>query len=163
MAEDVRVRPSTADDAELILAFFQALADYEKLAHEARATLGDIRRDLFGPNPRAFSDIAEIAGAPVGFALWFYNYSTFRGRAGIWLEDLFVKPEARGRGAGKALLAGLARRCASEDLARLEWSVLDWNAPSIAFYRSIGAHPKQGWTLQRLSGEALAALAKQES
>lgn len=139
MAEDVRVRPATADDAALILAFIQALADYEKLAHEARATLGDIRRDLFGPNPRAFSDIAEIAGAPVGFALWFYNYSTFRGRAGIWLEDLFVKPEARGRGAGKALLAGLARRCASEDLARLEWSVLDWNAPSIALLRFAGS------------------------
>jgi GNAT superfamily N-acetyltransferase len=159
MAEDVRVRPSTADDAELILAFIQALADYEKLAHEARATLGDIRRDLFGPNPRAFSDIAEIAGAPVGFALWFYNYSTFRGRAGIWLEDLFVKPEARGRGAGKALLAGLARRCASEDLARLEWSVLDWNAPSIAFYDSLGALTMNEWTTRRMEGEALQRLA----
>jgi hypothetical protein len=103
MAEDVRVRPATADDAALILAFIQALADYEKLTHEARATLGDIRRDLFGPNPRAFSDIVEIAGAPVGFALWFYNYSTFRGRAGIWLEDLFVNPR-REEGAP-------ARRC----------------------------------------------------
>lgn len=159
MAEGVRVRPATADDAALILAFIQALADYEKLAHEARATLGDIRRDLFGPNPRAFSDIAEIAGAPVGFALWFYNYSTFRGRAGIWLEDLFVKPEARGRGAGKALLAGLARRCASEDLARLEWSVLDWNAPSIAFYDSLGALTMNEWTTRRMEGEALQRLA----
>jgi GNAT superfamily N-acetyltransferase len=159
MAEDVRVRPATADDAELILAFIQALADYEQLAHEARATLGDIRRDLFGPSPRAFSDIAEIAGAPVGFALWFYNYSTFRGRAGIWLEDLFVKPEARGRGAGKALLAGLARRCASEDLARLEWSVLDWNAPSIAFYDSLGALTMNEWTTRRMEGEALQRLA----
>jgi GNAT superfamily N-acetyltransferase len=159
MAAEVRVRPATADDADLILEFIQALADYEKLAHEAQATLNDIRRDLFGPRPRAFCDIAEIAGAPVGFALWFYNYSTFRGRAGIWLEDLFVRPEARGAGAGKALLAGLARRCAAEDLARLEWSVLDWNAPSIAFYDSLGALTMNEWTTRRMEGEALQGLA----
>jgi GNAT superfamily N-acetyltransferase len=159
MAAEVRVRPATADDADLILEFIQALADYEKLAHEAQATLNDIRRDLFGPKPRAFCDIAEIAGAPVGFALWFYNYSTFRGRAGIWLEDLFVRPEARGAGAGKALLAGLARRCAAEDLARLEWSVLDWNAPSIAFYDSLGALTMNEWTTRRMEGEALQGLA----
>lgn len=159
MAAEVRVRPATADDADLILEFIQALADYEKLAHEAQATLNDIRRDLFGPKPRAFCDIAEIAGAPVGFALWFYNYSTFRGRAGIWLEDLFVRPEARGAGAGKALLAGLARRCAAENLARLEWSVLDWNAPSIAFYDSLGALTMNEWTTRRMEGEALQGLA----
>jgi GNAT superfamily N-acetyltransferase len=153
------VRPARADDADLILEFIQALADYEKLAHEAQATLDDIRRDLFGPKPRAFCDIAEIAGAPVGFALWFYNYSTFRGRAGIWLEDLFVRPEARGAGAGRALLAGLARRCAAEDLARLEWSVLDWNAPSIAFYDSLGALTMNEWTTRRMEGEALQRLA----
>lgn len=159
MAAQVRVRPATADDAALILAFIQALAEYEKLAHEAQATLADIRRDLFGDQPRAFCDIAEIDGNPVGFALWFYNYSTFRGRAGIWLEDLFVKPEARGAGAGKALLAGLARRCVAEDLGRLEWSVLDWNAPSIAFYDSLGALAMDEWTTRRMEGDALQRLA----
>jgi len=155
----VAIRAATADDAALILTFIQALADYEKLAHEAQATTDDIRRDLFGEPPRAFCDIAEIDDAPVGFALWFYNYSTFRGRAGIWLEDLFVKPEARGAGAGKALLAALARRCVTEELGRLEWSVLDWNAPSIAFYDSLGALAMDEWTTRRMEGQALLRLA----
>jgi GNAT superfamily N-acetyltransferase len=129
-------------------------------AAEAEATLADLERDLFGPAPRVFCDIAEIDGAPVGFALWFYSYSTFRGRHGIWLEDLFVRPEQRGAGAGLALLKALARRCADQDLARLEWSVLDWNAPAIGFYDSLGALTMDEWTTRRLTGAALEALAR---
>lgn len=152
------VRPATPTDAALILGFIRDLAEYEKLAHEAVATEADIFAALFVGNPRAFCDIAEIDGAPVGIALWFYNFSTFTGRHGIWLEDLFVSPGARGQGAGRALLANLARRCVAEGLTRLEWSVLDWNAPSIAFYDSLGAAAMDEWTIRRLSGEALARL-----
>jgi GNAT superfamily N-acetyltransferase len=144
----------------MIYGFIRDLAEYEKLLHEVVATEADIARDLFGPAPRAFCDIAEVGGEPAGFALWFYNYSTFAGRHGIYLEDLFVKPQARGQGAGKALLANLARRCVAEGLARLEWSVLDWNAPSIAFYDSLDAAAMDEWTVRRLTGEALARLAK---
>jgi GNAT superfamily N-acetyltransferase len=141
------------------MGFIRELADYERLLHEVEATDVDVRRDLFGENPRAFCDIAEAGGKPVGFALWFYNYSTFRGRAGIYLEDLFVRPEARGLGAGKALLARLAQRCVDADLGRLEWAVLNWNAPSIAFYDSLGAAAMTDWTVRRLDGEALKRLA----
>lgn len=156
----VTVRVATIADAPLILAFIRELADYERLLHEVEATEADVRRDLFGENPRAFCDIAEADGTPVGFALWFYNYSTFRGRAGIYLEDLFVRPEARGIGAGKALLARLAQRCVEADLGRLEWAVLNWNAPSIAFYDSLGAGAMTEWTVRRLDGEALSRLAQ---
>src|SRR5690349_2824451 len=114
------VRPARPEDAALILGFIRDLAEYEKLLHECQASLADIEAVLFGANPRAFCDIAELDGAPVGFALWFYNVSTFTGRHGIYLEDLFVRPEARGSGAGKALLASLARRCVDEGLTRLE-------------------------------------------
>ncbi|ODT84772.1 GNAT family N-acetyltransferase [Phenylobacterium sp. SCN 70-31] len=155
----LRVRPAGPDDAPLILGFIRDLAAYERLSHEVEATEADIRRDLFGDAPRALCDIAEVDGAPVGFALWFHNYSTFRGRAGIYLEDLFVRPEARGLGAGKALLRRLAQRCVEGGLGRLEWSVLDWNAPSIAFYDSLGAQAMSEWTVRRLDGAALAALA----
>ena len=155
----LNVRVATLLDAPLILQFIHELADYERLAHEVEATEADIRRDLFGENPRSFCDIAELDGQPVGCALWFYNYSTFRGRAGIYLEDLFVKTEARGTGAGKALLRGLAQRCVDAELGRLEWAVLNWNAPSIAFYDSLGATAKTEWTVRRLDGEALANLA----
>ena len=153
------VRVATLLDAPLILQFIHELADYERLAHEVEATEADIRRDLFGENPRSFCDIAELDGQPVGFALWFYNYSTFRGRAGIYLEDLFVKTSARGTGAGKALLRGLAQRCVDAELGRLEWAVLNWNAPSIAFYDSLGATAKTEWTVRRLDGAALENLA----
>lgn len=153
------VRTAHPLDAPLILQFIRDLAEYEKLPGEVEATEEDVRRDLFGENPRCFCDIAEHDGQPVGFALWFYNYSTFRGRAGIYLEDLFVKPEARGGGAGKALLRRLAQRCVEADLGRLEWSVLDWNAPAIAFYDSLGAAQMNGWTVRRLDGEALRRLA----
>ena len=155
----IDVRVASPADTPLVLEFIKDLAEYERLAHEVEATEADIRRDLFGENPRCFCDIAEDGGRPVGFALWFYNYSTFRGRAGIYLEDLFVKPEARGGGAGKALLRRLAQRCVEADLGRLEWAVLDWNAPSIAFYDSLGASALDDWTTRRLSGEALTRLA----
>jgi GNAT superfamily N-acetyltransferase len=154
------IRPAVPADTGLIFGFIRALAEYEKLLHEVTATEADVARDLFGDHPRLFCDIAEADGAPVGFAVWFYNYSTFMGRHGIWLEDLFVVPQARGLGAGKALLRGLARRCEAERLTRLEWAVLDWNAPSIAFYDSLGASAKTDWITRRLSGEALQALAR---
>jgi GNAT superfamily N-acetyltransferase len=153
------IRPATPADAGLIHSFVRALAEYEKLLHEVEATEGDIAKSLFGETPRLFCDIAEADGTPVGFAVWFYNYSTFTGRHGIWLEDLFVNPEARGLGAGKALLRRLAERCRDEGLTRLEWSVLDWNAPSIAFYDSLGASAKTDWITRRLSGEALERMA----
>ena len=153
------IRPATAQDAPEILAFIRELAEYERLAHKVRTTLPDVKALLFSPSPRAFCDIAETTDGAMGFALWFYSVSTFEGRHGIYLEDLYVRPAARGAGVGKALLATLARRCAAENLARLEWAVLDWNAPAIAFYDSLGASAKTEWITRRLSGEALARLA----
>jgi len=152
------IRPVRPGEAPLVMGFIRALADYEKLSHEVVATEDGLAAELYAPAPRVFCDIAELDGAPVGFALWFYNYSTFVGRCGIWLEDLFVLPQARGAGAGKALLQGLARRCVAEGLGRLEWSVLDWNAPAIGFYDSLGADAMDGWTTRRLHGEALRRL-----
>jgi GNAT superfamily N-acetyltransferase len=156
----VNVRPATLADAPLIHALIRELAEYERLAHEARASEAHVRAALFVANPRAFCDIVEVDGEPVGFALWFYNLSTFEGRHGIYLEDLFVRPAARGHGAGLALLRRLARRCRDEGLARLEWAVLDWNAPAIAFYDRLGATTQAEWLKRRLSGEALARLAE---
>lgn len=153
------IRPAGPADAALIMSFIRDLAEYERLLHAVEATESDIARDLFGPNPRVFCDIAEAGGEPIGFALWFYSYSTFRGRHGIYLEDLFVRPQARGRGAGKALLRRLARRCVEERLGRLEWAVLDWNAPAIGFYDSLGAEALGDWIVRRLTGEALDRLA----
>ena len=155
----VSVRPAVPTDSALIYQFIRDLAEYEKLLDAVEATQDDVIAALFGENPRAFCDIAELDGAPVGFALWFYNYSTFVGRHGIYLEDLFVRPEARGSGAGKALLANLARRCVDEQLGRLEWAVLDWNAPSIAFYDRLGAAAMDAWIVRRMAGEALVRLA----
>lgn len=155
----VSVRAARPDDVQTVHRLILALADYERLAHEVASNEDDVRAALFGPNPRVFCDLAEVDGRPVGLALWFYNYSTFLGRHGIYLEDLFVEPEARGLGAGKALLRTLARRCVLERLGRLEWSVLDWNAPAIAFYRSLDAVAMEGWTVNRMTGEALSRLA----
>jgi GNAT superfamily N-acetyltransferase len=152
------IRPAKPGEAELVLAFIKDLAEYERLAHEVDATEAMIAEALFGANPKVFCDIAEWDGQPAGFALWFYTYSTFRGRHGIWLEDLFVKPEHRGRGLGKALIAQLAKRCLDEKLPRLAWWVLNWNEPSRAFYRSIGAVAMDEWTVKRLEGEALERL-----
>ncbi|HEY1416060.1 MAG TPA: GNAT family N-acetyltransferase [Caulobacteraceae bacterium] len=154
------IRPARPEDSSLVHALILELAEYERLAHEAVLTESDIERTLFGDPPRAYCDIAWDGEAGIGFALWFYNFSTFVGRAGIWLEDLYVRPLARGRGVGKALLAGLARRCRAENLGRLEWAVLNWNTPSIAFYDSLGAAALTDWTTRRLTGEAIARLAE---
>ncbi|WP_201859929.1 GNAT family N-acetyltransferase [Microvirga soli] len=155
------IRKAEPPDASLIFRFIRELAEYERLAHEVDATEADIAKALFGPNPRVFADIAEWGGEPAGFALWFYNFSTFRGRHGIYLEDLFVKPELRSKGIGRALLRHLAGRCLAEGLARLEWWVLDWNEPALKVYRSIGAVPMDEWTVQRVTGEALQRLAEE--
>jgi GNAT superfamily N-acetyltransferase len=152
------IRNAAPDDAALILKFIRDLAEYEKLSHEAQATEADILRDLFGPSPKVFCELAYWEGRPVGFALWFYTYSTFQGRYGIWLEDLFVEPEARGHGIGKALLVNLAQRCVREGLGRFEWWVLDWNRPSIEFYKSQGGVMQDEWTKVRVSGDELLKL-----
>ena len=154
------IRPATSADLPLIAQFIRDLADYEKLAHEVRfddATLGE---KLFDERPYAEVLIGEIDGSPQGFALFFHNFSTFEGRPGIYLEDLFVRPEARGAGLGKALLAHLAQLCVERDCARLEWSVLDWNAPAIGFYEGLGARLMDEWTVMRVDGDALTELAK---
>jgi GNAT superfamily N-acetyltransferase len=156
----VSVRAAGPQDAALIYGFIRDLADYERLLEVVTATQADVARDLFGQSPRAFCDIVEVDGAPQGFAIWFYNYSTFVGRHGIYLEDLFVRPQARGRGAGRALLRTLARRCVAEGLGRLEWAVLDWNAPAIGFYDSLGADEMDEWSVRRLQGAALQRLAE---
>jgi GNAT superfamily N-acetyltransferase len=152
------VRPVRRGEAGLVLDLVRGLAEYEKLAHEVEATEEGLAAALFAENPRVFCEIGEVDGAAAGFALWFYNFSTFRGRHGIYLEDLFVRPEHRGAGVGKALLVNLAQRCVREGLGRLEWAVLDWNAPAIAFYRSMGARLLDDWTVCRLDGAALLAL-----
>jgi GNAT superfamily N-acetyltransferase len=156
----ISVRAATEADTALILGFIRALAEYERLLHEVRASEADIASALFAAHPRAFCDIAEQDGAPIGFALWFYSFSTFEGRFGLYLEDLFIVPEARGSGAGLALMRRLARRCRDEGLKRFEWAVLDWNEPSVAFYDRLGAAAKSEWITRSLSGEALAALAE---
>jgi GNAT superfamily N-acetyltransferase len=154
------IRQAAAGDEQLVFDYVLKLAGFEKLSQEVRATVDDIREGLFGAQPRCHCDLAYWNGEPAGFALWFYNYSTFRGRAGIYLEDLFVDEASRGKGIGKALLKNLAKRCVAEDLPRLQWWVLDWNAPAIEFYRSLGAAPQEEWTVYRVSGGALEALAQ---
>jgi GNAT superfamily N-acetyltransferase len=154
------IRPARPGEAPLVLQFVRELADYEKLSHEVDATEAMIDDALFGAQPRAFCDIAEWAGEPVGNALWFLNFSTFSGRPGIYLEDLFVRAAFRGRGIGKALMVHLAKRCVAEGWMRFEWAVLDWNTPSIEFYKSIGAQLKDEWTVCRVSGDALVRLSK---
>jgi len=156
----IAVRAARPDDAELIVGFIRGLAEYEQLLHEVKIDAAALSAALFTPHPRVFCDIAEADGRPVGFAVWFYTYSTFEGTHGVYLEDIFVIPEARGTGAGLALMRRLARRCRDEGLKRLEWQVLDWNAPSIAFYDRLGASPKAEWLNRQLSGEALARLAE---
>jgi len=153
------IREAKPADSALVFSFIKALAEYEKLSHEVVTNESEIAAKLFAGNPRVFCDIAEWNGEAAGFALWFYNFSTFRGRHGIYLEDLFVKPEFRGHGIGKALLANLAKRAVAQNCARVEWSVLDWNTPSIEFYKSLGAVPMDEWTVFRLAGDALNKLA----
>jgi GNAT superfamily N-acetyltransferase len=154
------IRPARPGDTALVLQFVRELAAYEKLTHECVVTEAMIEQALFGPNTRLFCDIAEWNGEPVGNAIWFLNFSTFAGRHGIYLEDLFVRPAFRGHGIGKGLMVHLARRCVAEGWTRFEWSVLDWNTPSIDFYKSIGAQLKDEWTICRVSGDALKQLAK---
>lgn len=155
----IAIRPAIASDLELICRFIRDLAAYEKLAHEVKTDPQVLALYLFGPKPMAEVLIGEIDGAPRGFALFFHNFSTFEGRPGLYLEDLFVEPAARGMGLGKALLKALAALAVERDCPRLEWSVLDWNAPAIEVYRAIGAMPMDEWTVNRLSGAALRALA----
>ena len=157
----ISVRPARPQDASLIYSLVRELADYERLTHEVDSTQEQIAAALFGPPPRLFCDIAEWDGEAVGFALWFLNFSTFRGKHGLYLEDLFVRPALRGKGIGKALMQQLARHCLDKDLARFEWTVLEWNKPSIEFYRSIGAKLLDDWRVCRMSGEALAKFAGQ--
>ncbi len=153
------IRAATPADLPLIARFIRDLAQYERLAHEVRFDEAGLGQHLFGPVPRAEVLIGEVDGTPRGFALFFHNFSTFEGAPGMYLEDLFVEPEARGAGLGKALLARLAAIAVERGCARLEWSVLDWNAPSIDFYQSLGATPMDDWTVYRLDGAALGGLA----
>ena len=159
MSDTVTIRPASLEDVPLVLEFIRDLARYERLEHEVSASEAQLRAALFGDRRHAEVVFACDDGAPVGFALFFHNFSTFKGQPGIYLEDLFVRPEARGRGVGKRLLAYLARTAVDRHCARLEWAVLDWNEPSIGFYRSLGAVPMDEWTTFRLTGDALTLLA----
>jgi GNAT superfamily N-acetyltransferase len=156
------IRPAQRGDAPLVLAFVQELAEYERLAHEVDATESLIDQALFGASLNTFCEIAEWNGAPAGFALWFLNFSSFRGRNGLWLEDLYVRSSHRGLGIGAALLCRLAGRCVDEGWTRLEWSVLDWNEPSIEFYKAKGAKFMSEWTTCRVTGDALQTLAERD-
>ncbi len=158
---DFHIRHATIDDCALILGFIKELAEYEKLSHEVVATVGGLEETLFGDPAYAQVIIAEYAGEAVGYALFFHNFSTFTGRPGIYLEDLYVQPRFRGKGFGKSLLSYIAKLAVDLNCTRVEWSVLDWNEPSIQFYRSIGAKPMDEWTVQRLDGDALTNFASQ--
>jgi len=160
---DLAIRPATAADVPTILGFIRALARYEKLEHEVVADEAALHATLFGARPAAEILVAEFAGAPVGFALFFPSYSTFLARPGLYLEDLFVEPAARGRGVGTALMSALARIAVARGYGRFEWSVLDWNHPALEFYAVLGAVPQGEWTVQRLIGAPLAALARRWS
>ena len=152
---DFMLREARAKDCGLILALIRELAEYEKLSHEVVATEEVLRETLFGAQPRAEVVFGEYRGRVVGYALFFHNFSTFTGRPGIYLEDIYVKPAMRGRGYGKCLLTYVAKLAVERDCARVEWSVLDWNEPSVRFYRSLGAVAMDEWTAQRLVGPAL--------
>jgi GNAT superfamily N-acetyltransferase len=159
MTPRIAVRTATIEDVPLILTFIRELAEYEKLAHEVLAREEDFREALFGARAVAEAIIASVDGEPVGYALFFRNFSTFLGKPGLYLEDLYVRPSFRGRGAGRALFEHLARLVVERGWGRFEWSVLDWNAPSIAFYKKMGATAMDEWTVFRLSGKALEKLA----
>ena len=157
--ENLRIIPAQPEHLPLILHFIRKLAEYEKLSHEVAADENLLKRSLFGEHPAAEVLLAYVGERAVGFAVFFTNFSTFAGRPGLYLEDLFVDSDMRGRGIGKALLKHLAQLAVSRKCARLEWAVLDWNAPSIEFYKSLGANPMGDWTVYRLTGAALNALA----
>lgn len=162
-APAIVIRPAAREDVGQILAFIRELAEYEKLAHEAVADEAGLAAQLFGATPRAEVLIAEVDGQAAGFALFFHNFSTFLGKPGLYLEDLFVRPAFRGLGLGKTLMVRLAQLAVERDCGRFEWSVLDWNQPAIDFYRSLGAVGMDEWTVQRVAGDALAALAARDS
>jgi ribosomal protein S18 acetylase RimI-like enzyme len=157
------IRTATPADIPVIHTLIRELADYEKAPEEAKATQEQLEEALFGARPTAYAHIAEddATGEPVGFAVWFLNFSTWRGTNGIYLEDLYVRPQARGGGHGRALLTELARICVERGYQRLEWSVLNWNEPAIGFYKSLGAVPQDEWTVYRLTDDALAELGKE--
>ena len=155
------IRPATREDIPTILHFVRELAIYEKAEHEMQSTSAHLERTMFCENPSVFGLICLDGDTPVGFAVYFFNYSTWQGRHGLYLEDLYVSPECRGRGAGKALLQHLAAIAVDKDCGRFDWSVLDWNAPSIAFYDSLGAKPQSEWIRYRMTGQALEDLAAQ--
>jgi GNAT superfamily N-acetyltransferase len=154
------IRPARPDDCGTIAYLIRELAVYERLEDQAKATAEDLRRNLFGPRPYAEALVAEVEGDAAGFALFFHNFSTFRGQPGIYLEDLFVRPAFRARGIGRAFLAHLARLALERGCGRLEWAVLDWNEPAIQFYRSLGASPMDDWTIFRLADGPLSSLAE---
>jgi GNAT superfamily N-acetyltransferase len=156
----IAIRTAVPSDLPSIMQFVRELAEYEKLSHEVRFTEETLGENLFGARRMAEVLIGEVTGSPQGFALFFHNFSTFEGRPGIYLEDLFVRPEARGAGLGKALLMELARLTVERGCARLEWAVLDWNEPSIGFYKALGARAMDDWTVMRVDGDAVRALAK---
>jgi GNAT superfamily N-acetyltransferase len=159
MSADLRIEPATIRDVPLILRFIRELAEYEQLAHACVATEEHLRTQLFGPNPVAYTVIAYAGDEPAGFALYFFNFSTFLARPGLYLEDLYVKPALRKQGIGRALLAHLARVASERGCGRMEWSVLNWNEPAIRVYRGIGAQPLEDWTVMRLTDPAISALA----
>jgi GNAT superfamily N-acetyltransferase len=156
----ITITPATPDDAPVLLALIRELAEYEKLLDRVSATEASLRRDLFGP--RAFAEvlIGKLNAEPVGYALFFHSYSTFLARPGVYLEDVFVKPAARGKGAGKALLRAVARAARDRGCGRMEWSVLNWNTPAIEFYEALGAEPLKEWTTYRMDEAAIADLAE---
>jgi GNAT superfamily N-acetyltransferase len=154
----LRIRDAVAADAPLLMTLIRELAEYERMLDEVEADEASLARHLFGPSPSAHAVIAEVDGSPIGFALYFYNFSTFVGKPGLYLEDLYVRPDHRGIGAGKALLLQLVGKAVTEDCGRMEWSVLDWNMPSIAFYESLGARAMKEWIGYRLDEKALKAL-----
>ncbi|MBI3050305.1 MAG: GNAT family N-acetyltransferase [Acidobacteria bacterium] len=159
MQQDVRIETVREQDVALLLRLIKALAEYERLSGEVVATEPMLRDALFGPAPSAEAALAYVGPDAVGFAVWFYNYSTFVGRPGLYLEDVFVLPDWRGRGIGRALLRHLARIAVARGCGRMEWAVLDWNEPAIRFYHSLGAQAMDGWTVYRLTGNALKQLA----
>lgn len=159
MAPATSIREATPDDLGTIARFVRELAAYERLEHAVVATEAGLADAFFGRDPKVFALILEVEGEAAGFAVWFHNFSTFLGRHGIYIEDVYVRPEFRGLGLGRGVFRHLARKAVAEGYGRLEWSVLDWNEPAIRFYRAIGAEPMDEWTVQRVSGAALERLA----
>jgi GNAT superfamily N-acetyltransferase len=157
--ETCRIRPASPEDVPLILSLIRELAEYEKLLHEVKATEAGLKTALFGARPYAECVIAELGGKPAGFALFFHNFSTFLAKPGLYLEDLYVKPELRGKGIGRALLSHLAALTLTRGCGRFEWAVLDWNVPAIEFYESLGAAVLPDWRIARVTGDALPRLA----